>query len=94
MYGDTLDFQYQHQQLYYKIPDLKINFYSKFAVKLFPTVVANDDVGSLKSLHTFLQICLYQMLVEFEQNREVQTTRNFDFFETQKKQNKTKKRGF
>ena len=47
MYGETLDFQCQHQ-----IPDQKINFYSKFAVKLFPATVANADIGSLQSLHT------------------------------------------
>ena len=35
--------------------DRKINFCSKFAFKLFRATVANIDIGSLKSLHTFLK---------------------------------------
>ena len=62
----------------YKIPDQKINFCSKFAInlKLFHATVANADIGSLKSLHTFLEI--YHMPVKFEQNHMVQTTRSFE----------------
>ena len=33
MYGEILDFQCQHQQWQHKIPDWKINFCSKFAIK-------------------------------------------------------------
>ena len=47
-------------------------------LKLFPATVANADIRSLKSLHTFLKECLYHMLVKFKQNRMVQTTRNFE----------------
>ena len=36
------------------------------------------DIGSLKSLHTFLEICLYLMQVKFKQNPMVQTTQNVD----------------
>ena len=61
--------------------DRKINFCSKFAVKKLRATVANADIRSLKSLFTFLQKCLYNMLVKFEQNRMVQTTRNFEFFD-------------
>ena len=51
-------------------------------LKFFRTTVANADIGSLKSLHTFLKKkCLYHMLVKFEQNRMVQTTRNFELFD-------------
>ena len=53
-------------------------FLRKFAV--FPATISNADIRSLKSLHTFLKECLYHMLVEFEQNRMVQTTRNFKLF--------------
>ena len=50
-------------------------------LKLFRATVANADLESLKSLHTFFKKCLYYMLVEFEQNRMVQTTRNFELFD-------------
>ena len=36
MYGETLDFQCQHQQWLHKMPDRKIKFCSKFAVKTLP----------------------------------------------------------
>ena len=49
-------------------------------LKVFPAAVANADIGSLKSLHTFKKK-LYQMLVKFEQNRMVQTTRKFELFD-------------
>ena len=35
MYGEILDFRYQHQQTH-KIPKRKINFCSKFAFKTLP----------------------------------------------------------
>ena len=50
-------------------------------LKLFPATVANAYIGSLMSLHTFLTTCLYYMLVKFEQNRKVETTRNFELFD-------------
>ena len=43
--------------------------------------IANADIESLKSLHTFFTKCLYHMLVKFEQIRIVQTTRNFELFD-------------
>ena len=55
---------------------------SIFAVYLplifFRAAVAKADIGSLKSLHTFLTKCLYHVLVKCEQIRMVQTTRNFE----------------
>ena len=54
MYGKTLDFQCQYQQLLYKIPDQKISNNQKLKItvnlpsKLFPTAVANADIGNLK----------------------------------------------
>ena len=58
MYGETLDFQCQYQQWEHKIPDRKINFWSKFAVKTFP---CNADIRSLKKFYTFLKECLCHM---------------------------------
>ena len=53
-------------------------FCSKFAVKTFPCSVANADIGSLcLSIHSFKNVC-YHMLVKFEQNRMVETTRTFE----------------
>ena len=60
MYGEILDFQF---------------FAVNLPLKLFPATVANVDIRSLKSLNTFLKKCLYHMLVKFEQNRMVQTTK-------------------
>ena len=63
------------------MPDRKIIFAVNLPLKLFRTIIANADIESLKSLHTFLTKCLYHMLVEFEQIRIVQTTRNFEVFD-------------
>ena len=68
------------------MPDRKIIFAVNLPLKLFPATVANADIGSLKSLHTFLKKCLYNMQVNFEENHMVQTKRNFELFE--------KKQGF
>ena len=46
-------------------------------LKLFSATVANANIGSLQSLHTFLYKCLYHLLVKFEQNRMVKSTQNF-----------------
>ena len=61
-------------------------------LKLFRATVANASIGSLKSLHIFLTKRLYHMLVKFEQNRMVQTTRNFELFD--KKKNRFFKKHF
>ena len=76
MYGVTLDFQCQHQQLQRKMPDRKISFAVNLPLKLFRATIANADIGSL-SLYS-LKNCLDHMLVKFEQNRMVQTTQNFE----------------
>ena len=44
-------------------------FAVNLSLKLFLATVANADIGSLKSLHTFLKKRLYHMLVKFEQKR-------------------------
>ena len=80
MYGETSDFRCQHQQWLHKMPDRKINFCINLPLKLFRATVANADLGILKSLQTILKTCLYHVLVKFEQNRTVQTTRNFELF--------------
>ena len=61
-----------------KYPIGKSIFLVNLPLKFFPVTVAN---GSLKSLHTFLKNCFYHMLVKFEQNRMVQTTRNFELLD-------------
>ena len=61
-----------------KYPMGKSIFVVNLPFKLFPATVANADIKSPKSLHTFLKECLYHMLVKFEQNRMVQTTQNFE----------------
>ena len=66
------------------MPDRKINFYSKFAVKLFHVTVANADIGSLKSLRTFHEKMCVPHASEFEQNRMVQTTRKFELLDKKK----------
>ena len=49
-------------------------------LKLFSATVANANIGSLKSLHTFLYKCLYHLLVKFEQNRMGQKYTHFSVF--------------
>ena len=64
-----------------KIPDRKINFVVNVLLKLFPVTVANADIESLKSLHTSFYKYLDHMLVKYEQNCMVRTTRNFELFD-------------
>ena len=71
-----------------KYPIRKSIFALNLSFKLFRRIVANADIGSLKSLHTYLNKCLYHMLVKFEQNHMVQTTRNFELLTTKKKKKK------
>ena len=59
-------------------------------LKLSPATVADADIVSLKSLHTLFDKYLDHMLVEFEQDCIVQTTRNFELFDKKNKQTKTK----
>ena len=63
----------------------KLFFVLNLLLKLVRTTFANNaDIGSLKSLHTFLKNCLYLMLVKFEQNHVVQTTTKFELFDKKK----------
>ena len=56
MYGETLDFQCQCiSNGNIKYPIEKSNFPVTLPLKLFRATVANADIGSLKSLHTFLK---------------------------------------
>ena len=74
------------------MPDRKINFCSKFAVKTLPCCSCYTYIGNPKSLHTFLTKCLYHhVLVKFEQHRMVQTTLNFEFFDKSRTKQKTNK---
>ena len=69
--------------------DRKIKFAVNLPLKLFSATDANANIGSLKSLHTFLRKCLYYMLVKFEQTRMVQTKLNLmSFFDKKKKKKK------
>ena len=57
--------------------------------KLFRAVVANADIGlvlslSIHSLKNVCTTCQPGHASEFEQNRMVQTTRNFELFEKEK----------
>ena len=82
MYGETFNVSISNGNIKYPIG--KSVFAVNLSLKLFPATVANADIRSLKSLHTFLKECLYHMLVKFEQNRMVQTTRNFELFDKKK----------
>ena len=54
---------------------------STFAVNSPLKLVANADIGSLKSLHTLFDKYLDHMLVKFKQKCMVQTTWNFERFD-------------
>ena len=64
-----------------KYPIGKLIFAVNLPLKLFPASVAIADIGSLKSLHTLFVKYLDHMLVKFEQNCMVQTTRKFELFD-------------
>ena len=55
-----------------KYPIEKSIFAATLPLKLFPATVANANIGSLKSLHTFLQ----NIPVKFKQNRMVENIQN------------------
>ena len=52
MYGETLDFSINNGNIKYSIG--KSIFAVNLSLKLFRVTIANADIGSLKSLHTFL----------------------------------------
>ena len=70
-----------------KYPIGKSIFAVNLPLKLFPATVANADIGSLKSLHTLFDKYLDHMLMKFEGNCMVQTTRNSEFFDKKKTPN-------
>ena len=74
MYVETLDSNVSISKGNIKCPIGKSIFAVNLPLKLFRATVANDEIGSLKSLSTFLTKCLYHMLVKFEQNRMAQAT--------------------
>ena len=47
---------------------------------LFYVIIADAEIGSLKSLHTLFDKYLDHRLVKFEQSRMVQTVQNFVVF--------------
>ena len=77
MYEKSFDSNFSINNGNIKCPIGKSIFAVNLPLKLFCATVAKTDIGSLKSLHTFLKNCLYHMLVKFEQNRMIQTTQNF-----------------
>ena len=74
------DFNISIRKSNIKYPIEKSVFGANLKLKLFPATVANADIGSLKSFHTFLEKCLYHMPDKFEQNRMVETIQNFELF--------------
>ena len=81
MCGETLDSTVSISNGNIKCPIEKSIFVVNLKLKVFRAIVAYADIGSLSlSIHS-LKKCLFHMLVEFEQNRTVQTTRNFDLFD-------------
>ena len=80
VWGDSRLFNVSISNGNIKYPIGKSIFGVNLPLKLFPATVPTANIGSLKSLHTFLKEYLYHMLVKYEENRMVQSTRNFDFF--------------
>ena len=76
MYGDSLNFQYQHlQQKHGKIFTVNL-LISRSGILFY--AIGDDDIGSLISPHTLFCKYLDHMLVKFEQNCMVQTVENFE----------------
>ena len=61
--------------------DFKFTVKNWFSDQVFNIVIADADIGSLKSLHILFDKYFYHMLLKFEQNREVRTIPNFELFE-------------
>ena len=59
--------------------DRKLIFAVYLPLKPFRVTVASSDIESQKSLHTFLKTYLFHVLVKFEHNRTVRTTRVMSF---------------
>ena len=75
MYGHVFDFHVSilnGGNIKYPI-ETSIFFAESLTLELFRITFADADIGSLKFLHKYL----YHMLVKFEQNRIIQTTRKF-----------------
>ena len=51
--------------------------------RAFYVIIADADIGSLKSLHTWFDKYLDHMLVKFEPNRMVRTMQNVVLFDRQ-----------
>ena len=64
-----------------KTPIEKSIFAFNLPLKFFPATVANANIGSLKVFPYIPQKMFVHMLMKFEQNRIVQTTRNFELFD-------------
>ena len=64
-----------------KFPIGKPIFVVNLPLKLSRATIANDDTGSLKSLHTLFDTHLDHMLAKFEPNRLVRNVQNFDLFD-------------
>ena len=62
-----------------KYPIVKSIFAVNLPLKLSSTTVANSDIGNLKSFHALFDEYMERMLVKFERNCMVQTTRNLSF---------------
>ena len=76
-----------------KYPIGKPIFGVNLPLKLFCATVANADIGNLKSLHTFVEKCLYHMLVKL--NKIVNYNEGLSLLTKKKQTNKqTNKRVF
>ena len=52
-----------------------------FSDRVFYIIIADANIGSLKTLHTLFNEYLDYMLVKFEQYRVVRTIHNFELFD-------------
>ena len=81
MYGETLDFHVSTSNGSSEEFQLQIYYKNWFSARVFYIIIAYADIGSLNSLHTLFDKYLDHMLVKFEQNLVVKTTRNLELFE-------------
>ena len=61
-----------------RYPSGKSIFTVNLPLELFSATIANTDIGSQKPLHTLFDKYLDHMLVKFERDCMVQTTRNLE----------------
>ena len=81
MYGETYNFQCEHQQREQERVLTANLLQNWFSDRVCNVTITDADSRSLKSLHTLFDKYFDPVLVKFEQYRMVWTIQNFELFD-------------